>query len=224
MASSILLRSRAAVSLVHDMADHGAFASRGRDFHVYDEHDVTATEKQYLDELLANELAMPTNAEKGFYTLTSKASYALRPSVKLSCPVLLHHFCRDISDDAMSCYELSVGLQRNGWNDMESVSPASVQAYCIKGAKVWYRHPSKPVSKNYLRVLLQSDHFFKHGLLEIHHMQPEMCHDIVNMPTKFFLTFDTFGIKNTYLSKSTKTFSPSSSYVLSHVVVYYVVM
>lgn len=173
---------------MHDMADHGAFASRGRDFHVYDESDGTVNEKHYLDELLASDLAMPTNAEKGFYTLTSKASYALRPAMKLSRPVPLHHFCRDISDEAaMSCYELSVCLQRNGWNDKEAFSPASIQAYCIGGAKMWFRHPSKPVSKNYLRVLLQSDHFFKHGLLEIHHMQPEMCPDIDNMATKHFL-------------------------------------
>ena len=102
------LRTEPALSLVQDMIDHAAFASRGRDFYIDPDDD------NYIQELLTKGLAIATNEPKSLYTLTRKATSMFRPAIELLDPVFLHHFLREDKSmmDEMTALELCNLLKR----------------------------------------------------------------------------------------------------------------
>ena len=149
------------------MCDHAAFTSRGRDYYVEIESGDT-----FVEELCNKDLLVATNA--GFYALTPRAHALCRSAIRLRNPVAVHQFCRNVSSDELTTFELCILLAKHGWTDSEATSASQVQAYRHGGTKIWFKHHSKVISRNYLKVLLKADSLFKQGLEEIHHMQSEM--------------------------------------------------
>ena len=177
------LRTEDALQLVAQMVGHAAFQTQGRDFYL--------EESEIVDELLCKKMITSTNDNWGFFCLTPIGKRCFKPAIKLRDKHCLLQHVRDFDGDHsnMSVFELCAILGSDGWQDEEMASGAGLEPYQRKTKeKIWYRHPSKPTSKNYLRVLVQARKLFSLGLAAIHHFQSESCLDTLG--SLYFVVFD----------------------------------
>ena len=167
------LRSKQAIALMADMVDHAAFESQGRDFYLEDSDAV--------DELLAKGFIKSTHDDWGFYTLTINGKLLFKAGIELTARKGLHQYMRaDLDRNEMSAFELCSLLGSRGWSDKLGASSNDCEPITLTNmVKVWFRHPNKPVSKTYLKVLLEAKPLLRQGLPAIHHFQSEAYLDYV---------------------------------------------
>ena len=165
------LRSDAAIALASEMVEHAAFYTQGRDFYL--------EEGVLVDELVQKGMIKSTHDDWSFFCLTKTAKSIFKATIKIKYASHLHQYIRNVGATSAeaTAFELCALLGHKGWSDeTTTISGANIESYKRKNEKTWWRHPTRAVSKNYLRVLLQAKTFFKQGLPEIYHFQPESCH------------------------------------------------
>lgn len=121
--------------------------------------------------------------------MTSLGKKCFKPAIKLGDKHSILQHVRDCNGDHsnMSVFELCAILGSEGWQDEETASGAGIEPYGRKTKRrIWYRHPSKLTSKNYLRVLLQARNLFSLGLDAIYHFQSEAYLDTLECFIVFF--------------------------------------
>lgn len=157
------------LNLIVDMGYAGAIHGAGKDYHVPPSPALSAL--MDADHLRQS----PHNHRGGFYTLSPSTSNLLRPATHVTRVALIHEYCRDAAIEDMSVLELALKLIARGWHDepRPRTRTRSIAPFKPDGNKVWYRDPSKPISKHYLRSLLKAGHLFKKGVAAIHHARLE---------------------------------------------------
>ena len=151
------------------MVDHAAFDSQGRDFYLED--------SDCVDELLAKGFIKSTHEDWGFYSLTSNGKLHFRAGIELTDRKGLHQYTRaNLDRNELSAFELCALLGSRGWSDQIGIGTSSNDCKPVSltnMVKVWFRHPNKQVSKNYLKVLLEAKNLLRQGLPAIYHFQSE---------------------------------------------------
>ena len=120
----------------------------------------------------------------GWYTLTSSGRGYVSFGINVNSPKSILRFQRkqNIPLDQCTTLELVQHLSDNGWTDVQTRKPSSLQPYKHGDTKTWFRVPGKTISNEYLLVLAKSEsllHDHDAGLREICHCQPKAYYTAV---------------------------------------------